>query len=100
MKLLMVAVASAAIIGGSAYAQNTRGAGPRVPEPEARTPGQPTVGPLQTIDPRTEETNGQGPIRVPGAGNPYGAKGGAIPGVPNPDRVPPNTPGGQTLPPN
>jgi hypothetical protein len=35
MKLLIIATASAAILGGSVYAQN------RVPEPEARTPGQP-----------------------------------------------------------
>jgi hypothetical protein len=99
MKLIIIGVASAAILSGNAYTQNTRAPEPRVPEPEARTPGQPTVGPLQTTDPRTE-TTGQAPIRVPGAGNPYGAQGGAIPGVPNPDRVPGDTPGGQTKPQN
>jgi hypothetical protein len=96
MKFLIIGVVSAAILSGNAYAQNTRAPVPRVPE--VRTPGQPTVGPLQTIDPRTE-TTGQAPIRVPGAGNPYGAQGGAIPGVPNPDRVPGDTPGGQDKPP-
>jgi hypothetical protein len=95
MKLLVIVTASAAVLASTAYAQNSQ---PRVPEPEARIPGQPTIGAPQTTDPRTE-TTGQAPIRVPGAGNPYGAKGGAIPGVPNPDRVPPGTPGGQTEPP-
>jgi len=94
MKLLLAAIASTAILGGSVYAQNSQ---PRVPEPEARIPGQPTVGQPQTTDPRT--TTGQAPTRVPGAGSPYGAKGGPT-GVPNPDRVPPGTPGGQTEPPN
>jgi hypothetical protein len=90
MKLIVVAVATAAIVATSAYAQNYR-----VLEPEAR-PGQPTAGPPQTVDPRT--TTGQGPIGVPGAGSPYGAKGGAT-GNPNPDRVPTGTPGGASRPP-
>ena len=88
MKLLVIA--AAAIISTGAHAQNTR-----VREPEAR-PGQPTVGPPQTTDPRT--TTGQAPIVVPGAGPPYGAKGGPT-GSPNPDRVPPGTPGGASRPP-
>jgi hypothetical protein len=51
MKLFIIAAASAAIVGaGSAYAQNPQS---RVKEPEARTPGQPAVGPPQTTDPRT-----------------------------------------------
>jgi hypothetical protein len=90
MKLFVIVVAIAAFVGTSAYAQNSR-----VLEPEAR-PGQPTVGPTQTVDPRT--TTGQAPIAVPGAGSPYGAKGGAT-GNPNPDRVPPGTPGGASRPP-
>jgi hypothetical protein len=96
MKLLVIAVASTAILGGSAYAQNSQ---QRVPEPEAQVPGQPTVGQPQTTDPRT--TTGQAPAKAPGAvpGSPYGAKGGAT-GRPNPDRVPPATPGGQSQPPN
>jgi hypothetical protein len=96
MKLLIIAAASAAILGGSACAQNSQ---PRVLEPEARTPGQPTVGPPQTTDPRT--TTGQGPVKAPGSvgSSPYGAKGGAT-GAPNPDRVPPGTPGGQSVPPD
>ena len=96
MKLIIIAAASAAILGGSsAYAQNFE---PRVKEPEARTPGQPTVGPPQTTDPRT--TTGQAPVKAPGSvgSSPYGAKGGAI-GAPNPDRVPPGTPGGASRPP-
>ena len=90
MKLFVIAVASAAILSTSGYAQNTR-----VPEQEAK-PGQPTVGQPQTTDPRT--TTGQAPVAVPGAGSPYGAKGGAT-GNPNPDRVPPGTPGGASRPP-
>ena len=90
MKLFVIVLATAAIIGGSADAQNTR-----VPEQEAR-PGQPTVGPPQTTDPRT--TTGQAPISVPGTGSPYGAKGGPT-GSPNPDRVPAGTPGGANRPP-
>jgi hypothetical protein len=91
MKLLVIALATAAIVATSAHAQNTR----RVPEPEAR-PGQPTVGVPQTTDPRT--TTGEAPKAVPGAGSPYGAKGGAT-GSPNPDRVQPGTPGGASRPP-
>ena len=97
MKLLIIAAASAAILGGSgAYAQNPQS---RVKEPEARTPGQPTVCPPQTTDPRT--TTGQAPVKAPGSvgTSPYGAKGGAT-GAPNPDRVPPGTPGGQSVPPD
>jgi hypothetical protein len=90
MKLFIIAV-TAAVVGTSAYARNAR-----VLEPEAR-PGQPTAGPTQTLDPRTT-TTGQAPIAVPGAGPPYGAKGGAT-GNPNPDRVPPGTPGGASRPP-
>ena len=97
MKLLIIAAASAAILGGSsAHAQNSQS---RVKEPEARTPGQPTVGTPQTTDPRT--TTGQAPVKAPGSvgTSPYGARGGAT-GVPNPDRVPPGTPGGQSVPPD
>jgi hypothetical protein len=90
MKLLVIAVASAAILGTSAYAQNSR-----VPEQEAK-PGQPTVGQPQSTDKST--TTGQAPIAVPGAGSPYGANAGAT-GNPNPDRVPAGTPGGQSKPP-
>ena len=57
MKLFVIAVASAAILSTSGYAQNTR-----VPEQEAK-PGQPTVGQPQTSDPRT--TTGKAPIAVP-----------------------------------
>jgi hypothetical protein len=90
MKLLVIAFATAAIVGTSAHAQNTR-----VPEPEAR-PGKPMVGPPAVTDPRT--TTGQAPIAVPGVGSPYGAKAGPS-GSPNPDRVPPGTPGGASRPP-
>jgi hypothetical protein len=90
MKLLVIAVATVAIVGTSAHAQNTR-----VLEPEAR-PGQPTAGVPQATDRGT--TTGQAPIAVPGGGSPYGAKGGAT-GNPNPDRVPAGTPGGASRPP-
>ena len=40
-------------------------------------------------DPRT--ATGQAPVATPRAGSPYRARGGAIPGVPNPDRVAPGT---------
>jgi hypothetical protein len=89
MKLLIIAAATAAMLGGSsAYAQNPQS---RVKEPEALTPGQPTVGPPQR----------QAPVKAPGSvgTSPYGAKGGAT-GAPNPDRVPPGTPGGQSVPPD
>jgi hypothetical protein len=91
MRFLATALAGALVLAGAAHAQNSR-----VPEPEARTPGQPTVGPPQTTDPKT--TTGQAPARVPGVGSPYGAKGGAT-GTPNPDRVVPGTPGGAPKPP-
>jgi hypothetical protein len=55
MKSFVIALATAAIIATGAHAQNSR-----VLEPEAR-PGQPTVGPPQTTDPRT--TTGQGTHR-------------------------------------
>jgi hypothetical protein len=86
MKFLAITIASVLLVVSGAHAQNSR-----VPEPEARTPGQPTVGPPQTTDSKT--TTGQAPTRVPGTGSPYGAKGGPT-GAPNPDRVVPGTPGG------
>lgn len=98
MKFFIMAVAGAAMLCGSAFAQNAGFPERRVPEPDARVPGQPIIGEPQTINPSTE-TTGQAPLRVPGEGNPYRALGGSEPGVPNPDRVPPDTPGGQTLPP-
>jgi Putative zinc-binding metallo-peptidase len=91
MKLLVIAVASAAIFGSSAYAQIS----PK-PDPDARVTGHTVVGPPEARDPRT--TTGQAPMVVPGAGDPYGAKGGPS-GRPNPDRVPAGTPGGQSEPP-
>jgi hypothetical protein len=57
MKLLVIAVATVAIVGTSAHAQNTR-----VLEPEAR-PGQPTAGVPQATDRGTN--TGQAPIAVP-----------------------------------
>jgi hypothetical protein len=36
MKLLVIVIASAAVLASTAYAQNSQ---PRVPEPEARIPG-------------------------------------------------------------
>jgi hypothetical protein len=92
---LIIAAASTAVLVGTAYAQNSPG--PRVPEPDAKVTNQPTTGQQQTTDPRT--TTGQAPIPAPGQGSPYGAKGGAVPGVPNPDRVAPAAPGGQRSPP-
>jgi hypothetical protein len=89
MRSLIIAVAGTAILAGTAFAQNTGG----------RVLDQPKVGEPQVTSPSTA-TTGSGVIRVPGEGNPYGAQGGAIPGVPNPDRVPANTPGGQTSPPS
>jgi hypothetical protein len=85
MKVILAVVAATMLLGASANAQNSR-----VREPDAKT-GQPTVGQPQTTDPRT--TTGRAPVAVPGEGNPYGARGGAT-GTVNPDRVPPNTPGG------
>ena len=92
---MVIAAATAAVFVTAAYGQDSRT--PRVPEPEAKSTAQPTVGPKQNSDPRT--TTGQAPTPVPGTGSPYGARGGSQPGVPNPDRVAPGTPGGQPEPP-
>jgi hypothetical protein len=85
-----IAVAAASMmIGATANAQTSR-----VREPDAKN-GQPVAGQPQTTDPRT--TTGKAPVAVPGAGNPYGAKGGAT-GAVNPDRVPEGSPGGNPVP--
>ncbi len=89
MKWMIPLTAATVLIGASASAQNSR-----VREPDAKN-GHPTVGQTQTTDPRT--TTGQAPVAVPGAGNPYGAKGGAT-GAVNPDRVPEGSPGGNPVP--
>jgi hypothetical protein len=88
MKCIVALVAASVLLGASANAQNSR-----VPEPEAKN-GRPVTGQPQTTDPRT--TTGQAPVAVPGAGNPYGAKGGAT-GAVNPDRVPEGSPGGNPI---
>jgi hypothetical protein len=85
MKMILAVFAATMLLGATANAQE-----PRVREQDAK-PGQPTVGQPQTTDPRT--TTGRAPEAVPGAGDPYGAKGGSTRTV-NPDRVPPGTPGG------
>jgi hypothetical protein len=87
MKLLS-ALSVAAVVGLSFAAQA------QVREQDSR-PGVPTAGPPQARDPAT--TTGQAPIAIPGAGSPYGARGGAT-GSPNPDRVPAGTSGGQSRP--
>ena len=89
----MRAVCVAALAGVLVVAVST-GAQAQVREQDSR-PGVPTVGPPQARD--TGTTTGQAPIAVPGAGSPYGARGGAT-GAPNPDRVPAGTPGGQSRP--
>jgi hypothetical protein len=89
MKWMFPLLAGTVLISASANAQNSR-----VREPDAKN-GQPTVGQPQTTDPRT--TTGQAPVAVPGAGNPYGAKGGAT-GAVNPDRVPEGSPEGNPVP--
>jgi hypothetical protein len=92
MKMFPMVIVGATLLATTAYAQQPRAPGP---DPDARVTGHTVVGPPQARDPRT--TTGQAPIAVPGAGNPYGAKGGAS-GRPNPDRVPAGTPGGQSEP--
>jgi hypothetical protein len=91
MKIFVIAVATAAFLGGSAYAQNAP-----VIEPAAPLTGAPAAGAPQARDSKT--TTGQAPVAVPRKGDSYGASGGAI-GQPNPDRVPTGTPGGQSQPP-
>jgi hypothetical protein len=93
MKIFVIAVATAAFLGGSAYAQNAP-----VIEPAAPVTGAPAAaaGAPQARDSKT--TTGQAPVAVPRQGNSYGASGGAI-GQPNPDRVPTGTSGGQSEPP-
>ena len=88
MKWIVALVAASSLLVVSADAQNSR-----VREPDAKN-GQPVAGQPQTTDPRT--TTGEAPVAVPGAGNPYGAKGGST-GAVNPDRVPPGTPGGNPI---
>ncbi len=89
MKWTVALVVATAVLGSNADAQNSR-----VREPDAKN-GQPIAGQPQTTDPRT--TTGQAPVAIPGAGNPYGAKGGAT-GAVNPDRVPEGSPGGNPVP--
>jgi hypothetical protein len=81
-------MAATVFFGAGANAQNSR-----VGEPDAKN--GPIGGQPQTTDPRT--TSGAAPVAVPGAGNPYGAKGGAT-GAVNPDRVPEGSPGGNPIP--
>jgi hypothetical protein len=88
MKWMVSLTAATVLCGASAHAQNSR-----VQEPDAKN-GQPVAGQPQTTDPRT--TTGKAPVAVPGAGNPYGAKGGAT-GAVNPDRVPEGSPGGNPV---
>jgi hypothetical protein len=85
----IVALTAATVLISAANAQNSR-----VREPNAKT-GQPIAGQPQTADPQT--TTGKAPTAVPGADNPYGAKGGATGSV-NPDRVPEGSPGGNPVP--
>jgi hypothetical protein len=87
MKSTVALIAATVFFAASANAQNSRAR-----EPDAKN-GQPIAGKPQTTDPRT--TTGGAP--VPGAGNPYGAKGGAT-GTVNPDRVPEGSPGGNPVP--
>jgi hypothetical protein len=89
MKWTVALGVATAVLVSNANAQNSR-----VREPDAKN-GQPITGQPQTTDPRT--TTGQAPVAVPGAGNPYGAKGGST-GAVNPDRVPEGTPGGNPVP--
>jgi hypothetical protein len=89
MKCFVALMAATMLFAANANAQSTR-----VREPDAKN-GQPVTGQPQTTDPRT--TTGKAPVAVPGAGNPYGAKGGAT-GAVNPDRVPEGSPGGNPIP--
>jgi hypothetical protein len=89
MKWTVTLVVATSLLGASANAQNLRAR-----EPDTKN-GQPITGQPQTTDPRT--TTGQAPVAVPGAANPYGAKGGTT-GTVNPDRVPGGSPGGNPIP--
>ena len=89
MKWIVSLTAATVLLSATANAQNSR-----VQEPDAKN-GQPITGQPQTTDPRN--TTGQAPVAIPGAGNPYGAKGGAT-GAVNPDRVPEGSPGGNPVP--
>jgi hypothetical protein len=88
MKWVVALTAATVVFTATANAQSSRAR-----EPDAKN-GQPITGQPQTSDPRT--TTGQAPVAVPGAGNPYGAKGGAT-GAVNPDRVPEGSPGGNPI---
>jgi hypothetical protein len=84
MKTIIAAIVGTVVLSTALFAQE------RVPgsDKQVPAPGQTSVSAPKTRDPHT--TTGQGPVSVPGVGNPFGAKGGAT-GAPNPDRVP--TPG-------
>jgi hypothetical protein len=90
MKIFVIAVATAAFLGGSAYAQNAP-----VIEPAAPLTGAPAAGTPQALDSKT--TTGQAPVGFPRQGVPNGPNAGAI-GQPNPDRAPTGTPGAQAEP--
>jgi hypothetical protein len=91
MKIFVIAVATAAFLGGSAYAQNAP-----VIEPAAPLSGSPAAaGAPQARDSKT--TTGQAPVGFPRQGVPNGANAGEI-GQPNPDRVPTGAPGAQAEP--
>jgi hypothetical protein len=92
MKIFVIAVATAAFLGGSACAQNAP-----VIEPAAPLAGAPAAaGAPQARDSKT--TTGQAPVAVPRQGVPYGGANAGEIGQPNTDRVPTGTSGAQAEP--
>jgi hypothetical protein len=80
MKMIAILIVGIAA-STAAFAQESRyGAGQQNPPA-----GQTVVKPPSAPDSRT---TGQAPARVPGVGDPHGAKGGGVGLEPNPDRVP------------
>jgi hypothetical protein len=83
MKVFVIAIATAAILSGGANAQTSQGGA----QPQA------TEKPKMT-SPATTGAAPNAPVQ-PGQAAPNGALGGKESKVPNPDRVPPTSPGGQ-----
>jgi hypothetical protein len=89
MKFLITTVAALALLGGSAFAQTSEGGG----RPTSRENAPRSLERAQPINPSA--------VQPATPNNPYGAAGGTTGmGRPNPDRVAPNSPGGQGSPPN
>jgi hypothetical protein len=83
MKTFVTATIGMVAMSTVVFAQETR-----VPRPGIEGPSSGATGSQQLNVPNPRATTGQAPTTVPGAGDPYGAKGGGVGLEPNPDRIP------------